>query len=339
MKLADFDYSLPEALIARYPPQQRRDSRLLYLDNGINDKQFIDLPQLLNPGDLVVFNDSRVIPARLSGHKTTGGRVEVLIERIIADDQAWAHIRASKAPKVAGKIILGTDEETTLSIQQRHCQVIGREDDLFQLQFTLPVTELLEQIGQLPIPPYLQRDTEEIDRERYQTVYARYDGSVAAPTAGLHFDDAMLTAIRNRGVECAFLTLHVGAGTFQPVRHDIQQHKMHSETITVSESLCQQIALTKQRGGRVIAIGTTTVRALETAKGQPFHGETDIFITPGYQFHTVDALLTNFHLPKSTLLMLVCAFGGYDRIIAAYHHAVDHHYRFYSYGDAMLILR
>lgn len=308
MHRTDFYFDLPEGLIAQTPARQRPDSRLLILareTGAIQDRQFRQFIDYLHAGDLLVLNDTRVIPARLLGKKETGGQVEVLLERILQDNCILAHVRASKAPK----------NNTILHFQAGFsATMIAREGGLFILKFTSeqPVETILEQIGRIPLPPYIGREPTETDIQRYQTVYARHAGAVAAPTAGLHFDEAMFEAIRKKGVEIGFVTLHVGAGTFQPVRvDDIAEHKMHSERIEVSATLCQQVKQARAQGGRVIAVGTTSVRCLETAGAsgelQPFSGETDIFITPGYEFKIVDSLLTNFHLPESTLMMLVCA--------------------------------
>ncbi|UCB55052.1 MAG: tRNA preQ1(34) S-adenosylmethionine ribosyltransferase-isomerase QueA [Thiotrichales bacterium] len=343
MKTRDFFYHLPTELIAQYPAKQRTDSRLLHIDrqlDRVSDRQFTDFPNLLNPNDLLVFNDTRVIPARLYGHKATGGKVEILIERITTEHSALAHVRASKTPKPGSDIILDTADTG----QTFRFTVEERRDSLFVLSTDANhrITDILEQIGHMPLPPYIERSDQAEDLERYQTVYAQQPGAVAAPTAGLHFDDDMLATIRNKGVNSAYVTLHVGAGTFQPVRAErISDHTMHTEYLEVPEetvSLCRQA---REQGGRVIAVGTTTVRSLETAAAdgelKPYSGETDIFIYPGYQFNAIDALLTNFHLPESTLLMLVCAFAGYDTTMQAYEHAVEQRYRFFSYGDAMFI--
>ena len=336
MRLSNFDYHLPANLIARYPLSQRSSSRLLILNktNGnVEHRQFIELPNLLEPGDLLILNDTKVIPARLLGRKETGGRVEVLIERILATNLALAHIKASKSPKVSTKLILENHVKA---------EVIGREDDLFELLFDKGVLASLEQYGHIPLPLYIARQDEEFDRERYQTVYARQKGAVAAPTAGLHFDELILKQLVQKGIQFSYLTLHVGAGTFQPVRmENILEHTMHTEYVEVSKATCEQIKKTKQQGKRVIAVGTTSVRALETAcqsgELKPFCGDTRLFIYPGFHFHCIDAMITNFHLPKSTLLMLVCAFGGYENVMKAYQEAIDKQYRFYSYGDCMLV--
>ncbi|MGD8378550.1 MAG: tRNA preQ1(34) S-adenosylmethionine ribosyltransferase-isomerase QueA [Gammaproteobacteria bacterium] len=337
MRRSDFHFDLPQELIARYPLPERSASRLLHLDGAtgrIDDRGFRDLVELLNPGDLMVFNDTRVIPARLLGRKATGGRVEVLIERIVSPCEALAHVRASKSPATGTLLQLEGD---------RRARVTGRDGALFRLEFPdQNVLTVLNAVGHMPLPPYVDRPDEAADRERYQTVYARREGAVAAPTAGLHFDDAMFRALEERGVDKAFVTLHVGAGTFQPVRaDDIREHHMHSEFAEVSSSVCEAVARTRARGGRVVAVGTTAVRSLESASTggnlAPFQGETALFIYPGYRFRCVDALITNFHLPESTLLMLVCAFGGYTAVMDAYRHAVKADYRFFSYGDAMFV--
>lgn len=337
MLLSDFDYFLPPELIASHPLEKRSASRLLYLKKtkGVwQDMQFSALPDLLKKGDLLVFNNTKVVPARLYGHKQTGGKIEVLIERIVGQKEAWAHIRASKAPRCGAQLIL----ENALQVE-----VSERHGDLFKLVFHQDVLESLEQFGHIPLPSYLQRDEIPQDRHRYQTIYAKEKGAVAAPTAGLHFDEETLQALNKKGIQLTYLTLHVGAGTFQPVRvTSIENHKMHSEYMVVSKDVVQTIQKVKQEGGRIIAVGTTSARALETAArgGQllPYQGETDIFIYPGFQFQCIDGLLTNFHLPKSTLLMLVCALGGHEQVMGAYHHAVEQKYRFYSYGDCMLLL-
>jgi S-adenosylmethionine:tRNA ribosyltransferase-isomerase len=337
MQLSDFDYHLPEALIAQAPLAERVASRMLLVDprrQEISDRQFADFIDLVEPGDLLVFNDTRVIPARLFGRKSTGGKVEVMVERVLDDNRLLAHLRASKAPKAGAELILENEIE---------CRMLGRERDLFVLkQERGEWLELLERYGHIPLPPYIQRSDETSDRERYQTVYARNPGAVAAPTAGLHFDSGMLEALEKGGIDCARITLHVGAGTFQPVRgDDIDSHIMHPERIVVSQTVVDAVAQTRARGGRVIAIGTTVVRSLETAAAggelAAFDGDSRLFIKPGYRFHVVDAMLTNFHLPKSTLLMLVSAFAGTGLIRRAYAHAVAQKYRFFSYGDAMFI--
>lgn len=338
MLTSDFDYELPPELIAQYPLPQRSASRLLYMPSQgseFEDTFFSELPSLLRSGDLLVFNDSRVFPARLYGYKTSGGQIEILIERLLGTRRALAHIRASKSPKPGSRLIL--PEET-------HAEVIGRQDDLFELEFHSPepLLDYLQRAGQIPLPPYITRAAEPADHERYQTVFARNAGAVAAPTAGLHFDQSILTALQQRGIDSVYVTLHVGAGTFQPVRTDkIQEHRMHSEYVEVSADVCRRIKETVAHGGRIVAVGTTVVRSLEAAAAsgelKPFAGETNLFIMPGYRFKIIDMLITNFHLPRSSLLMLVSAFGGYERVMRAYQHAVWQRYRFFSYGDAMLL--
>jgi S-adenosylmethionine:tRNA ribosyltransferase-isomerase len=302
----------------------------------VDHRKFLELPELVQSGDLLVFNDTRVIPARLFGRKESGGKLEILIERVLDEGRALAHIRSSKSPKPGTRILL--EDDTPLEMVERHAA-------LFELAFPSEgVLPVLERLGHMPLPPYIDRPDDEADRERYQTVYNREAGAVAAPTAGLHFDEDMLDTLRNMGVETAFVTLHVGAGTFQPVRvDDIHEHQMHSEVLNVPESVCRAVADCHARGGKVIAVGTTSVRALESAAAsgelKPTVGETDIFIYPGYQFRVVDRLITNFHLPESTLMMLVSAFAGYEQTMNAYREAVRERYRFFSYGDAMLISR
>lgn len=347
MRRQDFYYDLPDALIARMPAAERRGSRLLQLDGSsgeLKHGQFPDLLDLVEPGDLMVFNDTRVIPARLFGQKTSGGQVEILVERILDTRRVLAHTRASKAPKVGSQVILQDGTRV---------QLAARQDALFEWEFLGddPVLEVLERIGHMPLPPYIDRDDVAADRERYQTVYGEKQGAVAAPTAGLHFDELMLKDLRAKGVNIAFVTLHVGAGTFQNMRVDnIAEHQMHSEIMDVSAEVCELVRVTKAAGKRVIAVGTTSVRSLESAaqgfadpaqKGEihPYQGETNIFIYPGYSFQVVDALITNFHLPESTLIMLVSAFAGYGFTMAAYKEAVTQQYRFFSYGDAMFITR
>lgn len=335
---SDFVYELPDALIARFPLPERSAARLLVAravsmdEVELSDSQVRDLPELLAPNDLLVFNNTRVLPARLFGQKASGGRVEILIERLKSAHEANAYVRASKSPKVGGVIRLGDAE----------VQVTGRHEALFALYSETPWAELLAAQGEMPIPPYLERAALESDKQRYQTVFAKHSGAVAAPTAGLHFDAALLDAIRARGVVAAEVTLHVGAGTFQPVRHEnLAEHVMHEEWLAVGQEVVDAVAACRARGGRVVAVGTTSLRALESAAqgGElaAFTGDTKLFITPGYRFRVVDALLTNFHLPESTLLMLVSAFAGYDNIRAAYQHAIAARYRFYSYGDAMFL--
>ncbi|WJW74535.1 tRNA preQ1(34) S-adenosylmethionine ribosyltransferase-isomerase QueA [Thiohalobacter sp. IOR34] len=338
MRRSDFDYSLPPGLIAQQPPVRRSDSRLLVLDGDRPlDRRFPDLLDLLAPGDLLVLNDTRVIPARLHGRKASGGRVEVLLERLLDDHQALAQLRASKSPRAGTRLELDGGLEV---------EVLGREDDLFRLRFLdpRPLPELLDAHGHMPLPPYIERADDPQDRERYQTVFAARPGAVAAPTAGLHFDAEMLQRLAAQGVESARVTLHVGAGTFQPVRVErLEAHRMHAEWLEVPTATVEAVRRTRAAGGRVVAVGTTVVRSLETAAAggelAEFRGDTRLFITPGYEFRVVDALLTNFHLPQSTLLMLVCAFGGYEEVMAAYRHAVAKGYRFFSYGDAMFLPR
>lgn len=338
MQRCDYNFKLPEALIAQYPPERRGDSRLLCLERGtgtFNDRQFSDLPELINPGDLLVFNDTRVIPARLFGRKESGGKVEILLERLLDAQTMLCQLRASKSSRAGTRIIL--EDDSLL-------EIIDRQDDFFQLRLlsSTPLLEKLQELGRMPLPPYIRRVDETLDQDRYQTVYALHPGAVAAPTAGLHFNDDMLANLLQNGVEAAFVTLHVGAGTFQPVRSELlQDHQMHSEWFRLDETVCEQVRNTRARGGRIIAVGTTAVRCLESAAHdgdlQPFEGDTNIFIYPTYNFQIVDALITNFHLPESTLLMLVSAFAGRENILRAYQHAVDESYRFFSYGDAMLI--
>ena len=338
MNVSDFHFDLPDELIARYPLQNRSASRLLTLDGlsgGTSHLHFSDLASLLQPDDLLVFNDTRVIPARLFGRKETGGQVEVLVERLLGEHELLAHVKASKSPKPGQRVIV---EDGTVF------RMVERQDALFHLvcEAAEPVIEVLERTGHMPLPPYVDRPDEQSDRERYQTVYAQQPGAVAAPTAGLHFDEALLERLQAQGVNTAFVTLHVGAGTFQPVRVDrIEDHIMHSEIAHVPEETVEAVRRTREKGGRVIAVGTTSVRSLESASRggvlRAFCGETDIFIYPGYRFQTVDAMVTNFHLPESTLIMLVSAFAGYNHTMAAYAEAVRERYRFFSYGDAMFI--
>ena len=350
MRRQDFSYSLPDSLIARLPTERRRDSRLLSLDGPsgeLVDRQFVDVLELVEPGDLMVFNDTRVIPARLFGQKETGGKVEILVERVIDATCILAHIKSSKSPKAGANLVL---EDGT-----RLC-VLGRRDALFELCFPSDssVLDTLDRLGHMPLPPYIDREDDLSDRDRYQTVYGKNKGAVAAPTAGLHFDEKLLEEITAKGVNVAFVTLHVGAGTFQPVRVDeIEMHTMHSEFMQLSEQVAQQVRDTKAAGKRVIAVGTTSVRCLESAAHasegalvegkaegiEAYEGDTQIFIYPGYEFRVVDVLLTNFHLPESTLLMLVSAFAGYKNTMAAYASAVEKAYRFFSYGDAMLVTK
>ena len=338
MKTADFEYSLPEPLIAQHPLAQRSASRLLTLgrsDGAVGDRQFAELPGLLRPDDLLVFNNTRVIPARLWAAKPSGGRVEIMIERLIDAHLALAQLRANRKPAVGSE--LRVEDGSRL-------HVAGREGEFWRLETQdgrdWPV--LLEAVGHMPLPPYIERADEAEDRERYQTVYGQVPGAVAAPTAGLHFDQDLLARIDAMGVRRAFCTLHVGAGTFQPVRsEDIKDHVMHAEWLCVDQALVDAVAETRRRGGRVIAVGTTAVRSLETAAsaGQlaPYTGDSRLFIYPGYEFRVVDAMITNFHLPGSTLIMLVSAFAGREAVLAAYRHAVEQQYRFFSYGDAMFL--
>ncbi|MBI5438072.1 MAG: tRNA preQ1(34) S-adenosylmethionine ribosyltransferase-isomerase QueA [Nitrosomonadales bacterium] len=340
MRTDEFDFALPERLIAQYPPEQRGSSRLLYAHGGVlEDRRFADLLQLVWTGDVLVLNDTRVIKARLFGEKASGGKIEVLIERVLNEHEVLAQVRASKSPKAESHLLLAGALQV---------EVLGRAGEFFRLRFAAAenVLDLLERYGQLPLPPYITHAADAEDEQRYQTVFARAAGAVAAPTAGLHFDDAMLQALRDKGVWIVYVTLHVGAGTFQPVRAElIREHAMHSECYEIPQATADAIAQAHDTGGKVIAVGTTSLRALESAAHkndgsgelQVGMGETRIFITPGYRFRVVDRLLTNFHLPRSTLLMLVCAFGGMEQMLAAYRHAVEKEYRFFSYGDAMLI--
>lgn len=339
MRVADFDFDLPGDLIAQFPPAERGGSRLLHVaDGNLHDRQFRDLPGLLRPNDLLVLNDTRVIKARLFGAKASGGRVELLVERVLGECEALAFIRASHAPQPGSVILLdGGDLDGGIRLE-----VVARQDDLTRLVFPLPVLDVLDRVGRLPLPPYIGHAAGADDEARYQTVYANEPGAVAAPTAGLHFDAAMLDRLHAQGILTARVTLHVGAGTFQPVRvDDTRDHTMHSERYTIPQATVDAIAATRAKGGRVIAVGTTSLRALEAAAQtgalQSGSDETQIFITPGYQFKVVDALLTNFHLPRSTLLMLVSAFAGVNAIRRAYAHAIAGQYRFFSYGDAMLL--
>ncbi len=336
MMRREFHYELPPELIAERPLPARSESRLLTLDGrsgAVADRLFRDLPGLLEPGDLLVFNDTRVIPARLFATKPTGGRVEMLVERMLGERAALVHARASKPIRAGAELQCDGGAVAT---------VVGRNDDLYELSFNVPLLPLLERAGHVPLPPYIQRSDEAADHERYQTVYARVPGAVAAPTAGLHFDDETFTALAARGVDHCFVTLHVGAGTFQPVRAEhIADHRMHAEYAEVGAEACAAVQRTRARGGRVVAVGTTAVRSLEAAAAggelRPLSAPVDLFITPGYRFRAVDRILTNFHLPESTLLMLVSAFAGHAHTMAAYRHAVEQRYRFFSYGDAMLV--
>lgn len=339
MKTQDFHFELPEQLIARYPMPERSSSRLLCLNKtsgAISHRKFTDIEALLQPGDLLVFNNTKVIPARVFGQKDSGGKLEILVERVLDAHSVLAHVRASKSPKSGSVIWLGEGAELAKA------EVVARRESLFELRFMDDVSAVLERHGHMPLPPYIAREDDVADRERYQTVYAEKAGAVAAPTAGLHFDEPLLDRLRQKGVAFAYVTLHVGAGTFQPVRvDDVTQHKMHSEYLEVDEQVCRMVSETKAAGKRVVAVGTTSVRSLETAALhgdlQPYTGDTDIFIYPGFHFNVIDALITNFHLPESTLIMLVSALAGKANVMAAYREAVDEQYRFFSYGDAMFI--
>ncbi|HDR1010470.1 tRNA preQ1(34) S-adenosylmethionine ribosyltransferase-isomerase QueA [Pasteurella multocida] len=353
MRVSDFYFDLPDELIARYPKPDRTASRLLQLngENGeITHRTFADILDQIHEGDLLIFNNTRVIPARMFGRKASGGKVEVLVERILSDTRFLAHVRSSKAPKEGAELWLGEDK-----LGEHHgvkMIMVARHDTLFELEIAqkqIALLDVLQQIGHMPLPPYIDRPDEEADKERYQTVYNKVPGAVAAPTAGLHFDDALLVQLKAKGVNFAFVTLHVGAGTFQPVRvEQIEDHKMHAEYVEVSQEVCDAIIATKQAGKRVIAVGTTSVRSVESAalateeKGEhalitPYFSDTSIFIYPGKSFRVVDCLITNFHLPESTLIMLVSAFAGYRHTMQAYQSAVENRYRFFSYGDAMFI--
>ena len=342
MRVADFSFDLPDELIARFPKADRTSSRLLSLDGpsgAVEHKIFSDILELVNENDLLVFNNTKVIPARMFGQKESGGKVEVLVERVLDEHRVLAHIRASKSPKPGNVLILEGKAKAIM---------VARHDALFELEFDRSenVLDILNDVGHMPLPPYIDRPDNEADRERYQTVYGEKPGAVAAPTAGLHFDDKLMAALKNKGVQMAFVTLHVGAGTFQPVRvKSVDEHIMHSEYIEVPQAVVDAVASTKAKGGRVIAVGTTSVRSLESAakihggKLDTYFGDTDIFIFPGYQFNVVDAMITNFHLPESTLIMLVSAFAGQDNIMSAYNTAIEQQYRFFSYGDAMFLTR
>jgi S-adenosylmethionine:tRNA ribosyltransferase-isomerase len=341
MRLSDFDFDLPPELIAQHPAPERTASRLLHLDGrtgALADRRFTDLPNLLDPADLLVVNDTRVIKARLHGRKDSGGEVEVLVERVIDADRALAQVRASKPPRAGRKLLLGRDAVEV--------EVVDRRGEFFELRFPEAVLDVLARAGEVPLPPYIAHAAQGEDESRYQTVYAREPGAVAAPTAGLHFDEALLAAIRAKGIEVASVTLHVGAGTFQPVRvDDISRHEMHSEWYSIPQPTVDALARTREKKGRVVAVGTTALRALESAAARQEGGiaagaaETRLFVVPGYRFRVVDRLVTNFHLPRSTLLMLVSAFAGVENIRRAYAHAVAERYRFFSYGDAMLLER
>jgi len=342
MLTREFKYDLPPELIAQVPLPVRTDSRLLHVTGkpgGHEDLRFIELCDLIDPGDLLILNDTKVLPARLFGHKTTGGKLEILLERRLDGDRALVQLKANRAPAVGSELVFEGGVTAILA---------DRQDEFFVLQFAAPVDEIFTRYGHTPLPPYIRRSDDALDQERYQSVFARQPGAVAAPTAGLHFDKGQLNRLRSRGVDVAYLTLHVAAGTFQPLRaSQIETRKLHAERLEISESLCAAVAAARERGGRIIAVGTTTLRGLESAAKstsghvelRPFHGDTDLFILPGYEFKLVDALLTNFHLPESSLLMLVCAFAGTAATLDAYAHAVAERYRFFSYGDAMFCHR
>lgn len=341
MKLSDFHFDLPNELIARYPLAERTHCRLLSLngDTGqLTDGIFTDILDKIEAGDLLILNNTKVIPARLYGQKETGGKFELLIERLLDEKRALVHLRSSKSPKEGNVLFLGESNEFKATM-------VGRQDSLFELKFEDPILTVLDRIGHMPLPPYIDRPDEEADKEVYQTVYGEIPGAVAAPTAGLHFDKNLIKKLQEKGVLFEFVTLHVGAGTFQPVRvEDIKTHQMHAEYVEVSKTVVSAVQDCKKRGNKVIAVGTTSVRSLESAAqktGQiePFFGDTRIFIYPGYQFNVVDSLITNFHLPESTLIMLVSAFAGFNNTMNAYQHAVQNNYRFFSYGDAMYITR
>ena len=342
MQISDFQYDLPQELIANYPTEKRSESRLLALDASTGEllhRSFDQLLEFLQPKDLLVFNNTRVIPARLFAQKESGGKVEILVERMLDGNKIMAQLRASKSPKPGTRLVFKADNGRIPG-----AVIEGRENEFYLLNFDADVDlpALFVREGHMPLPPYIRRSDEEIDAERYQTIYAEKAGAVAAPTAGLHFDEDLFAALQAKGVDTAYLTLHVGAGTFQPIRVDnVLEHKMHKELVDIDEKVCRQVAACRQRGGRVIAVGTTTVRSLESAAKDsqltPFHGETDIFIYPGYDFQVVDAMVTNFHLSESTLLMLVSAFSEKNMLLGAYNKAVEQKYRFYSYGDAMFI--
>jgi len=345
MQVSDFHFDLPDELIARYPKEERTASRLLQLDGNtgrLNDGTFKDILDIIQPNDLLVFNNTRVIPARMFGRKFSGGKIEVLVERMLDEHSILAHIRSSKAPKPGAKLLIGEND-------QYNATMVARHDALFEVRFDdkKVILDILSDIGHMPLPPYIDRPDEDADKERYQTVYNKTPGAVAAPTAGLHFDKPLIEQIEKKGVQLAYVTLHVGAGTFQPVRvEDVENHHMHSEYVEVSQDVVNAVNDTRKRGGRVIAVGTTSVRSLESAAQnairqgrdlEPFFGDTDIFIYPGYKYQLIDCLITNFHLPESTLIMLVSAFAGYEHTMMAYKHAVMKKYRFFSYGDAMFI--
>lgn len=350
MLRSDFNFNLPAELIANFPSKERTKCRMLTLDGNtgeLQDKIFIDLKSFLKPGDLLVFNDTKVIPARVYGQKETGGKCELLIERILNPRRALAHVRASKSPKADSKLFIGSEAEPN----KYEINVLGREGALTLIECAegFELLQILDDVGHIPLPPYIERPDEAEDRDRYQTVYSREPGAVAAPTAGLHFDNEQLQDLKDYGVNMAFVTLHVGAGTFQPVREDdVLKHHMHSEYVQLSEEVAKKVIETHKNGNRVIAVGTTAVRSLESAANaalnrgsaneiEPFYDDTSIFIYPGYKYKVVDALITNFHLPESTLIMLVCAFAGYKNTLNAYHHAIENQYKFFSYGDCMFI--
>lgn len=341
MKVSDFDFDLPAELIANYPTEERSQSRLLVVEGSegkLAHRSFADVYELVNENDLLVFNDTKVVPARLFAKKESGGKLEILFERMIDSHTFLAHVRSSRSPKEGSKIVVDTDDGSTQVIEMK-----GRQNALFILETqSLEVFQLLEKYGHIPLPPYIERGDEDMDQDRYQTVYADKPGAAAAPTAGLHFDDELIERLKAKGVDTAFVTLHVGAGTFQPVKvDDIKDHEMHSEWIEVTQDVVDKVTATRRKGGRVICVGTTSVRSLESASQsgelKAFTGDTEIFIFPGYEFKSVDALITNFHLPKSTLLMLVSAFSGQANILNAYEQAVANKYRFFSYGDAMFL--
>ncbi|MDG3087221.1 tRNA preQ1(34) S-adenosylmethionine ribosyltransferase-isomerase QueA [Vibrio hannami] len=347
MQVSDFHFELPDELIARYPKAERSSSRLLQLNGEtgqVTDRSFKDVLDLVEEGDLLVFNNTRVIPARVFGRKASGGKLEVLVERMLDESTILAHVRCSKSPKPGTELFLGEED-------QYKAEMVARHDALFEIRMKSDKTvlDILNDVGHMPLPPYIDRPDEDADKERYQTVYNEKPGAVAAPTAGLHFDDEILEKIKQKGVEFAYVTLHVGAGTFQPVRVDnIHDHHMHAEYVEVTQEVVDAINATKARGGRVVAVGTTSVRSLESAAQSaikngtelvPFFDDTEIFIYPGYEYQLVDCLVTNFHLPESTLIMLVSAFAGYDNVMAAYKHAVGQKYRFFSYGDAMFVTK
>ncbi|MCZ2723067.1 tRNA preQ1(34) S-adenosylmethionine ribosyltransferase-isomerase QueA [Marinomonas sp. 15G1-11] len=342
MRVSDYRFDLPDSLIARYPTEVRTSSRLLQLDGmtgELSHRSFEQILDIVNPGDLMVFNNTRVIAARVFGQKASGGKLEILVERLLSPYEILAHVRSSKSPKAGSDILLGTDRNESVAVK-----MLARKGSLFHLKFDEPVLDVLERVGHIPLPPYIERPDEECDKERYQTVYNKKPGAVAAPTAGLHFDDSILQKLKDKGVNIAFVTLHVGAGTFQPVKVEVvEDHQMHAEYIEVEQDVVDLVEKTKANGSRVIAVGTTSVRSLESASQsgslQAMTGDTSIFIYPGYEFKTVDAMVTNFHLPESTLIMLISAFAGYDNVMNAYRVAIEEQYRFFSYGDAMFIDR